>query len=87
VRVNGAMIWFHEERKTGFLRTDDGERLPVDLDGFVEGAAPVGRCSGLPVSFNVTERDGVRVAVDVSLIENANPRRARRRTSGMRSGS
>jgi len=87
VRVNGTMIWFHEERKTGFLRTEDGERLPVDLDGFVGRAAPVGRCSGLPVSFNVIERDGVRVAVDVSLTENANPRRARRRTSGMRSSN
>ena len=84
MRTNGTMIWFHEERGSGFLRTDDGERLPVDVDGFVNRAAPVGRCSGLAVSFIVAERDGVRVAVDVSLVENENPRRARRRSSGMR---
>jgi hypothetical protein len=84
--VNGTMIWFHEERGEGFLRADDGERLPVDIDGFVGRAAPVGRCAGLPVTFAVAERDGVRVAVDVSLVENEIPRRARRRASGMRGG-
>jgi cold shock CspA family protein len=84
--VNGTMLWFHEERGAGFLQTEDGERLPVDIDGFV-GAAPVGRCAGLPVTFNVEERDGARVAVDVSLTESDAPRRARRRSSGMRGGS
>jgi hypothetical protein len=87
LRVNGTMIWFHEERGSGFLRAEDGERLPVDVDGFVDRAAPVGRCSGLPVTFTVAERDGVRIAVDVSLVESDIPRRARRRTSGMRGGS
>jgi len=81
------MIWFHEERGAGFVQSEDGERLPVDVDGFVGRAAPVGRCAGLPVSFNVVERDGVRIAVDVALIESDNPRRARRRSSGMRSSS
>jgi hypothetical protein len=84
--VNGTMIWFHEERGEGFLRAEDGERLPVDVDGFVGRAAPVGRCAGLPVTFTVAERDGVRDAVDVSLVENDIPRRARRRASGMRGG-
>ena len=85
--MNGTMIWFHEERGSGFLRAEDGERLPVDLDGFVDRAAPVGRCSGLAVTFTVAERDGVRIAVNASLVESDIPRRARRRTSGMRGGS
>ena len=85
--MNGTMIWFHEERGAGFVQTEDGERLPVDVEGFVGRAAPVGRCAGLPVTFNVEERDGVRIAVDVSLTESDNPRRARRRSSGMRSSS
>ena len=84
--MNGTMIWFHEQRGEGFLRAEDGERLPVDLDGFVGRAAPVGRCAGLPVTFTVAEREGERIAVDVSLVENAIPRRARRRASGMRGG-
>jgi hypothetical protein len=84
--VNGTMLWFHEERGAGFVQTEDGERLPVDIDGFL-GAAPVGRCAGLPVTFNVDERDGTRVAVDVALVESDAPRRARRRGSGMRGGS
>ena len=84
--MNGTMLWFHEERGAGFLETEDGERLPVDIDGFV-GAAPVGRCAGLPVTFTVGERDGTRIAIDVSLTESDAPRRARRRGSGMRGGS
>jgi cold shock CspA family protein len=84
--VNGTMLWFHEEKGAGFLQTEDGERLAVDIDGFV-GAAPVGRCAGLQVTFNVEERDGTRFATDVTVIENDAPRRARRRGSGMRGGS
>jgi cold shock CspA family protein len=84
--VNGTMLWFHEERGAGFLQAEDGERLPVDIDGFI-GAAPVGRCAGLAVTFTVVERDGTRIATDVSLTESDAPRRARRRGSGMRGGS
>ena len=51
------------------------------------GTAPVGRCSGLPVTFTLGERDGEMIAVDVSFVEALNPRRARRRSSGMRGGS
>jgi hypothetical protein len=84
--VNGTMIWFHEARGSGFLLSDDGERLPVDRDGFVNGAAPIGRCNGLAVTFAVSERDGVRFAVEVAVTEMDNPRRARRRVSGLRGG-
>ena len=82
--VNGAMLWFDEAKDFGFIRTDDGERLYVDRDGFVDRAAPVGRCAGLPVEFEIAEREGQRIAVDVTLVTKATPRRARRRSSGMR---
>lgn len=82
--MNGKMLWFDEKKRSGFLLTDDGERLRVDGDAFVDGAAPVGRCAGLPVTLGVSERDGERVAVDVALVFEAAPRRARRR-SGSRS--
>jgi CspA family cold shock protein len=82
--LNGTMLWFHEERGAGFVLTDDGERLPVDRESFAGGTAPIGRCAGIPISFAVADRDGERVAVDVSLIESDAPRRARRRTSGYR---
>jgi cold shock CspA family protein len=83
--VNGAMVWFHEAKGYGFILTDQGERLYVDREGFLDGAAPVGRCGGLPVELRVEERDGRRVAVDVSLVAEPQTRRARRRSSAIRS--
>jgi hypothetical protein len=44
------MLWFDEARDYGLVLTDDGERLYVDRDGFVDGAAPVGRCARRPVT-------------------------------------
>jgi hypothetical protein len=83
--TTGAMLWFDEAKDYGFILTDDGERVYVDRDGFVDRAAPVGRCARLPVNLRVTERDGQRIAVDVSLVPEQTQRRARRRTSGLRS--
>jgi hypothetical protein len=83
--VNGTMLWFNEAKDHGFIRTNDGQRLYVDRDGFVDRAAPVGRCAGLPVRLTVSERDGERIATDVSLVPDESPRRARRRSSGVRS--
>jgi cold shock CspA family protein len=80
--MNGTMLWFNEAKNHGFIRTEDGERVYVDRDGFVDRAAPVGRCAGLPVSLTVAERDGEPIAVDVSLVVEDAPRRARRRSSG-----
>jgi hypothetical protein len=80
------MLWFSEKKDHGFILTDEGERLYVDRDGFVGRAAPVGRCADLPVELTVAERDGKRIAVDVTFIADEAKRRARRRTSGMRSG-
>ena len=85
--VNGEMLWFDEAKDYGFIRTEEGERLNVERDGFVAGAAPVGRCAGLPVRLRIGERNGKRVAVDVTLVTRDAPRRARRRGSGMRAGS
>jgi hypothetical protein len=79
------MLWFDEAKDYGFILTDEGERLYVDRDGFVDKAAPVGRCARLPVRLSVSERDGRRIAVDVSLLEEEPHGRARRRSSGVRS--
>jgi hypothetical protein len=79
------MLWFNEAKGYGFILTDDGERLYVDRDGFVDRVAPVGRCARLPVHLKVSEHDGQRIAIDVSLVPDANPRRARRRSSSIRS--
>ena len=81
--MNGQMLWFDEAKDYGFIRTEDGERLYVQRDGFLNGA-PVGRCAGLEVHLNVDERDGRRIAIEVSVVPEASPRRARRRTSGAR---
>jgi hypothetical protein len=78
------MLWFHEGRGSGFVLTQDGERLSIDAESFVDVAAPVGRCAGLPVSFIVAEREGLRIAIDAVFVEATAPRRARRR--GARGG-
>jgi hypothetical protein len=83
--VKGTMLWFNEAKGYGFVLTEDGERLRVDLDRFVHGTAPVGRCARRSVSLGVGERDGERIAVDVSLVTDEAPRRARRRSSTIRS--
>jgi cold shock CspA family protein len=77
--MQGTMIFFNEVKDTGFIRTEDGERLQVDRTGFIAGKAPVGRCSGLAVEFAVQEAGGERLASEVSIIEDLPSRRARRR--------
>lgn len=79
------MLWFNEAKAYGFILTEEGERLYVDRDGFVERAAPAGRCARLPVRLTVSERDGKRIAVDVSRVPEEPHGRARRRTSAVRS--
>ena len=74
------MLWFDEAKDYGFILTDDDERLYVDRGGFVDGAAPVGRCARRPVRFNILESGGRRVAIDAVLFTEEAPRRARRRT-------
>ena len=79
--MNGSMLWFDEAKDYGFILTEEGERLYVDRDGFVDRAAPVGRCARLPVQLTVSERDGARIATDVSLVPEEQHGRARRRRS------
>jgi hypothetical protein len=78
--MQGTMIFFNEEKHTGFIRTEQGERLQVSREGFVPGHAPVGRCSGLAVEFRVSEGFDERAAIDVSVVEEEPARRARRRS-------
>ena len=54
--------------------------MQVLLDNFLPGQAPVGRCNGLEVEFSLSDGDQP-AAVDVSVVEYDNPRRARRRSS------
>jgi hypothetical protein len=84
--MKGTMLWFDEAKHYGFVLTEDGHRLRVEREWFIDSAAPVGRCAGRPVNLSVAERDGERIAVDVSLIADVSPRRARRRSSSIRSG-
>ncbi|HZC29137.1 MAG TPA: hypothetical protein VE269_05300 [Gaiellaceae bacterium] len=83
--MKGTMLWFDEAKDYGFILTDEGERLHVEREGFVDGAAPVGRCARLPVELSIGERDGERIAINVSLVSDEPPRRARRRSSSIRS--
>jgi cold shock CspA family protein len=73
------MIYFNEEKGVGFIRTDDGDRVQVVRDDFLDGA-PIGRCGGLEVEFRLVG-GAMPEAVEVSLIEEDAPRRARRRSS------
>ena len=71
--MRGTMIYFNEEKDVGFIRTDAGDRVQVIRGDFLD-QAPVGRCSGRVVEFRL--RDDV--AVEVALIVEDVPRRARR---------
>ena len=74
------MIWFNPAKRHGFIRTDDGERLRVDQDGFATGQLLGDRCRGTRVSF---DRAGDRVeearAVNVAVVPLVAVRRARSR--------
>ena len=65
--MKGTILWFDEAKDFGSILSEDGERLYVDRDAFVDRAAPAGRCARLPVRLSVSERNGTRIAVDVSL--------------------
>ena len=74
------MLWFNEEKGHGFIATDDGERLFVAGDGFLE-APPVGPCAGRPVAFEIGEDTAGRFARSTRFVEEIVPRRARLRRS------
>jgi hypothetical protein len=75
--MQGTMLYFNETKDVGAIKPDAEERLEVRRSGFLPGHAPVGRCSGIPVEFTVNDQ---HLAVDVAVVEEVNPRRARRRS-------
>ena len=71
----GKMLWFNEEKGHGYIGTDEGERLFVAGDGFVE-APPEGPCAGRIVEFEVGEDADGRFAERARLVEEIAPRLA-----------
>ena len=52
--MQGTMLWFNPEKRHGFIRTDEGERLRVDQEGFAAGELVGDRCRGTRVTFERT---------------------------------
>jgi cold shock CspA family protein len=78
--MEGTMIWFNPAKRHGFIRTDDGERLQVDQDGFAAGHQLGERCGGTRVSFGRTaDRLEESRAVNVAIVPLVAARRARLR--------
>jgi len=71
------MLWFNAEKGFGFIRTEDDERLYVELSGFAPADSPPGRCAGRTVTFERQAGDREPCAVNVAFAPAANPRRAR----------
>jgi CspA family cold shock protein len=78
--ADGTLLWFNEEKNHGRITADDGELLYVHGSAFPGGQGIVGRCKGLPVTFEVAEDDSGRYVAQVALVTLAAPRRARRRS-------
>jgi cold shock CspA family protein len=79
--VDGTLLWVNEQKNQGRITAEDGEQLYVHGSAFPGGKGIVGRCKGLPVTFDVVEDDAGRRAVGVALVPFVAPRRARRRRS------
>ena len=80
--MRGTMAWFNEVKGHGYIWTETGERLYVSRQGFTGGNAPIGRCAGLVVEFDVATSAEGRRAIKSALVEEELPRRARRHRSG-----
>lgn len=82
--MRGEMLFFNQTKGAGFIRTEDGERLYVDRNGFLPGKPPEGRCAGMKVEFEREPLDGEHShqAVGVKMLEEAMGGRARLRRSG-----
>ena len=74
------MLWFNPAKRHGFVRTDEGERLRVDQDGFAAGEPLGDRCRGTRVRFEraAHELEEAR-AVNVAVLPLFAARRARLR--------
>lgn len=74
------MLWFNPAKQHGFIRTDEGERLRVDQDGFAAGEPLGDRCRGTRVSFERAADDLAEArAVSVAVLPLFAARRARSR--------
>ena len=78
--MKGTLIFFNPDKRHGFIRTEEGERLLVEEQGFEPGHLLGDRCAGTPLVFERDE-NGPR-AVGVKVVERIEPRRARRRGRG-----
>jgi hypothetical protein len=78
--MQGTMLWFNQVKRHGFIRTEEGERLRVDEDGFAAGHLLGDRCRGTQVSFDRTsvQTEEAR-AVNVAVVPLVAARRARSR--------
>jgi len=77
--MNGRLIWFNPDKRHGFIRTEDGERLLVKEDGFEPGHIVGDRMAGTHLTFERADtRDGAE-AVRVCVVSHSEPRRARLR--------
>ncbi len=78
--MKGTLIWFNPAKRQGFIRTEEGERLLVETDGFEPGQTVGERCRGTEVSFDRIDSgtDEPR-AVHVSVVPLFAARRARSR--------
>ena len=83
--MRGTMLWFNEAKQSGVITADSGERLAVLQEDFAGHEPPRGRCRGTLVEFQVAETEEGMKAVEVSLVPEVIPRRARRRSAGHRS--
>ena len=77
--MRGAMLWFNPAKQHGFVRTEDGERLLVEVGGFAPGHELGDRCAGTVVEFErqAAEVEGGYVAVAVKAVDDLSGRRAR----------
>jgi cold shock CspA family protein len=83
--MQGTMLWFNLDKGYGFIHTEHDERLYVAHSGFLPDHQPEARCKGREVSFERHVAEGDTRAVNVSFIEQADPRRARLRHAHGRS--
>jgi hypothetical protein len=78
--LKGTLIWFNPEKHHGFIRTEDGEQLRVEEDGFEPGHLLGDRCRGTHLLFDRVEENGSEArAVHVTVVPLEAARRARAR--------
>ena len=82
--MRGRLIWFNPEKRHGFIRTEDGERLRVEEAGFEPGHLLGDRAAGTHVDFERVEVNGSgdAHAVKVKVVDDASGGRARSRRRG-----